>query len=419
MLTTSLIIGWLMGSPVNAADDAGVVETVKSSWAQWRGEARDGSLGGLSLPASLDEAALARGWSVSLGESYSGPVVLGDRVFVTETIDKQLERVRALRRTDGSEIWQTEWQGAVSVPFFARRNGSWIRATPAVSDEHLYVAGMEDVLVALDTATGAIRWKLDFPAMWGVSEPTFGFVCSPLLDGDHLYVAVGGAFVKLARHSGEIVWKTLEDGGGMMGGSFSSPIIGALDGETYVVVQTREELAGVDRATGEVLWRREIPSFRGMNILTPTLFGESVFTSNYKGRSYLFTIEKGAEGRTVEQVWENKAAAYMSTPVVIDGHAYMHLQNNRIACLDLETGEERWRSGESYGDYWSMVHSNDQILALDSDGMLYAIEASPDSLRITDRREVAEASTWAHLAVVEGQLFVRALNSLTSFTWRP
>ncbi|MDG1895346.1 MAG: hypothetical protein P8J37_10590 [Fuerstiella sp.] len=40
---------------------------------------------------------------VPLGESYSGPIVTADRVFVTETVGKS-EFVRALDRSTGNEV---------------------------------------------------------------------------------------------------------------------------------------------------------------------------------------------------------------------------------------------------------------------------------------------------------------------------
>ena len=67
----------------------------------------------------------------------------------------------------------------------------------------------------------------------------------------------------------------------------------------------------------------------------------------------------------------------MSTPVVINGHVYMHLGNQRVDCIDLESGESRWRS-ESFGRYWTMTYRGDKILALDETGRLYLLRANPE-----------------------------------------
>jgi outer membrane protein assembly factor BamB len=367
-------------------------------------------------PSSLDENHLVEVWSVPQGPSYSGPIVAADRVFVTETKDKQYEVVRALDRETGEELWQVQWEGAMQVPFFAAANGSWIRATPSYDGERLYVAGMRDVLVCIDAEDGNIIWKHDFVAETGSKLPQFGFVSSPLLVGDHIFVQAGGGVAKLNKLTGETVWTTLEDGGGMYGSAFSSPVFATIAGVPQLVVQSRSKLAGVNPEDGTVLWSQEIEAFRGMNILTPTVIGDSLFTSSYGGRSTLFTIRKSGNDWNVAEAWGHKAQGYMSSPVVIDGHIYLHLRNQRFVCLDAKTGAERWTT-TPFGQYWSMAVSGDKILALDQRGELLLIEASPAEFKLVDRCPVAD-DAWAHLAVVGDHIFMRDLNSTKMFAWR-
>ncbi len=310
-----------------------------------------------------------------------------------------------------------QWPGAMSVPFFAASNGSWIRATPAFDGDSLFVAGMRDVLVSLDARTGKENWRVDFVKEFKSPLPTFGFVSSPLLDGESLYVQAGASLVKLDKTTGKVIWRTLKDDGGMMGSAFSSPVIATLAGQRQLVVQTREKLAGVDPDSGTVLWEQEVPSFRGMNILTPVVMGDGVFTSSYQNKSWLFDITKSGEAFQVKEAWSNKAQGYMSTPVVIDGHAYMHLQNQRFACINLATGERTWTS-TPYGKYASLVAQKDRILALDQKGELLLLKANPRQFELLDERKVSDQDTWAHLAVCGDEVFVRELNALSVFRWR-
>ncbi|MFM8360022.1 MAG: pyrrolo-quinoline quinone, partial [Verrucomicrobiota bacterium] len=87
------------------------------SWPQWRGPSRDGRTPPARWPDRVDEMHLKSRWRVKLGPSYSGPIVAEDRVFTTETRDKQAEVVRAYDRATGRELWTKEWEGAMSVPF--------------------------------------------------------------------------------------------------------------------------------------------------------------------------------------------------------------------------------------------------------------------------------------------------------------
>ena len=400
------------------------------SWGQWRGPQRDGQSVGGKWPETLDDR-LKLVWEVELGPSYSGPVTSGDLVFTTETVDKQFERVTAYKLETGEQVWTTKWEGAMAVPFFAASNGDWIRATPACDADNLIVAGMRDVLVCLDTKTGAEKWRVDFAKQFNSPLQAFGCVCSPLIDGDAVYIQVGGGTTKLSLADGKMIWQTLKGGDSMMtGGAFSSPIIATIAGQRQLVVATRDRLAGVALDDGRELWSEAIESFRGMNILTPVVAGDRLFSSAHSGRSRMFNVaaEDGSVPK-VDEVWENKSQAYMSTPIVVGDHIYMHLKNQRMVCMSIVDGTEKWTT-QPFGKYWSMVANPDSgtILALDADGQLRLIAADSEAYRLLSETKVAEDS-WAHLAVQpvakasadDGKGFwviVRALDRLRIYRWQ-
>jgi len=386
-------------------------------WPQWRGPTRDCFVAPTSAawPDSLDS--LNRVWRVELGPGYSGPIVWGDKVFVTETRDEKYEIVRALDRNTGRELWKSQWEGAMSVPFFAKSNGDWIRSTPACDGRFLYVGGMQDVLVCIDIEDGAIRWRVDFAGRYETGDPAFGFVCSPLLDGDALYVQVAASVVRVDRKTGDVVWRSMVTKGEMTDSAFSSPVIATLQGKRQLVVQTRMQLAGLEPATGDILWAIDVPNFRGMNILTPTVIGDQVLTSTYKNQTYMYAIEKGEDGLAVREKWRLPAQGYMSSPVVVNGFGYLHLGNGRLCCIDLDKGEQRWRT-KSFGKYWSMAVNRDRILALDQRGGLVLLAANPDKPTILARKRIADDETWAHLAVAGEQLFIRELRAISCYRWK-
>ncbi|MEI6659013.1 MAG: PQQ-binding-like beta-propeller repeat protein [Planctomycetota bacterium] len=393
------------------------VTVADAPWHQWRGPNRDGFVAGAAWPDGLDQSRLERLWRVDLGPSYSGPVVAGDLVIVTETRDAKTEHVRALDRATGKERWHVEWEGSMSVPFFAASNGSWIRSTPCVDGDRVYVAGIRDMLICLEAATGKEIWRIDFMAALESPLPAFGFVSSPLVIGDHVYVQAGSGFVKLEKATGKVVWRTLDDGGGMMGSAFSSPYPATIGGVFQILVQTREELAGIDPENGTVLWKTPVEAFRGMNIVTPTVHDGRVFTTSYGGGSFLFAIDPANAQKPVEQVWRNKIQGYMSTPIVIGNHAYVHLRNQRFACLDLATGKEAWIT-KPFGRYWSMVAQDDRILALDETGEVRLIKATPEQFELLGEAKVAAEESWAHLAIEGQELYVRDLEGLSAYRWK-
>lgn len=385
-------------------------------WPQWRGPQRTGFVESTPLwPDNLNTLEMA--WRVPLGPGYSGPIVAGMRVYVTETQAEKEEVVRALDRTNGKELWSQSWSGSMTVPFFAAENGSWIRSTPAFDGKTLYVGGMRDVLVALNAESGEIKWKIDFVQLMKSPLPTFGFVSSPLIFGSFLYVQAGGGLCKIDKETGKILWRTLDDGGGMMGSAFSSPVMDDLAGRQQLIVQTRTKLAGIDPEDGTVLWTQDVPNFRGMNILTPTVVDGGVFTSSYNHKSYFYRIREQDGSMSSAKAWENKVKGYMSTPILIGDHVYLHLQNQRLACIDLPTGKETWISSRRFGKYWSMVAQDDKILGLDQEGVLFLLKADPTELRILGEKRVSDEETWAHLAVSRSDLFIRDLKGVSCWHW--
>ncbi len=381
-------------------------------WLTWRGSSRDSMVKDSNWPSTLTDANFKQVWSVPFGDSYSGPIVTTNSVFTTESSGNK-ERVTCVDRRTGETRWSKEWEGSMKVPLFAARNGSWIRSTPASDGETLYVGGIRDVLVAMDCQTGEEKWRVDFAEKFG-KVPDFGMVCSPLIDGDFLYIQAGKGLHKLNKKDGSIVWSALGDNGDMMSsGAFSSPVISTLGGKRQLIVQTRSYMAGVDLESGSKLWSKNVDSFRGMNILTPTVWDNGIFTSSYGGRSLLLDVQSnGAIAR-----WENKVEGYMSSPVVIDHYLYLHLRNKRFACIDLKEGKETWIT-RPYGEYWSMVSNGEKILALDQAGKIRLIAHNPAEYTMLGELKITEEEAWAHIAVAGSDVVIRTQKSLCLYQWK-
>ena len=396
------------------------VYSAEPDWLQWRGPTRDGQIheSAKPWPEKLTEGNLKKKWSVDLGEGYASPIVAGDRVITVETKSKKNEIVRAFNRNSGKQLWETSWAGSMKVPFFAAKNGSWVRSSPASDGKSVYVGGMLDVLVALDITSGEEKWTVDFPQREKTTKPQFGFVCSPLLDKESIYVQVGSALRKIRKDNGETMWKSLSDERAMFGSAFSSPVRAKIGKRDQIVVQTRMELAGVSPHDGKVIWKTPVKAFRGMNILTPTVIKDKVFTSTYGGGTFWYGVATQGNKQNVSSLWQHKVEGYMSSPVVVDGLVYMHGRDKRFHCIDPAQKKVLWSTGEVFGDYWSMVVNGKHILALDSRGYLLLIEASPKGFRTAGKIEVSGRPTWAHLVVCGDEVYIRDLKGLTAYNWK-
>jgi outer membrane protein assembly factor BamB len=131
----------------------------------------------------------------------------------------------------------------------------------------------------------------------------------------------------------------------------------------------------------------------------------------------LYGLERTGEGFTVREIWKNKATVYMSAPIIMGDHAYMHLRTSRLVCLNLNSGREQWTSSKRMGYYCSMIAQGDRILALSNKGELLLFRATPERFEPIDSRKITEAEVWGHLAISGNRLFIRERNAITAYDW--
>src|SRR5262245_31911549 len=83
-------------------------QTWAENWPSWRGPRGDGTSAEKNLPTSWSSTENVR-WKVKLsGPGNSSPIVWGQRVFLTQSVDKKgTERaVLCFDRADGKLVWQ-------------------------------------------------------------------------------------------------------------------------------------------------------------------------------------------------------------------------------------------------------------------------------------------------------------------------
>src|SRR5207245_2595275 len=86
-----------------------------------------------------------------------------------------------------------------------------------------------------------------------VKAPFWGATCSPLIDGNRLFIATGGiskgAIAAFDKHSGDLLWSALDDPP-----SYSSPVSATIHGTRQITFFTGSGLVAVTPDDGTVLW---------------------------------------------------------------------------------------------------------------------------------------------------------------------
>jgi len=380
-------------------------------WPQWRGPARDGrtSLGArVSYPEKLTPA-----WKVTVGEGHASPVVVGDRVYVFSR-EGEDEVVQALELATGKRAWRASYPAPYTMNPAATGHGKGPKSTPAVAGGRLFTFGIGGILSAFDAATGRLAWRKETGSEFGQGSPLYGVAMSPVVDGGSVIVHVGGpgkgALTALDAATGSVRWAWKGDGP-----AYASPVVATIGGVRQVVTFSESFLVGVSAERGELLWKVPFTTPWVQNAVTPVVDGDSVIYSGLDHPVRAIRVVRGATGWTTEPRWESgDVAAYMSTPVLEGGRLYglSHRKRGQFFCLDAATGRVVWLSEGRLGDNAALVAGGGMVFALTTEADLFVLPQKGDAFAPSRRYRVASSPTWAHPVVTGEGVLVKDRDSL-------
>jgi outer membrane protein assembly factor BamB len=381
-----------------------------SDWPQFLGPNRNGVYPSTDLAGTWPKEGPTVLWQRPIGQGFSGPVVVGDKVVIFHRLSDN-ERVECLNRTDGKTLWYFEYPTAYRDNFGFDEGP---RATPTVAGGKVYTLGAEGALHCLDLETGARRWSLPVGSPLHPSKGFFGVASSPLVVGDKVLVNLGAGagtgIVAFQVDTGAVVWKATDDEA-----SYSSPTTAMLAGKLEAVFVTRSGLVVLDPTTGRVEWT--LPwrsrSHASVNAATPLVIDEMIFLSaSYETGAVLLKLSGGK----LERLWASDKALsnHYATSVYRDGFLYgFHGRQEfgpSLRCVELRTGEVRW-SQEHFGAGTILLAGN-KLVVLRENGQLLLVTASEQGYRELAQEQVLGSGVRAYPALAGGCLFARDKSKL-------
>jgi len=401
--TLSCVVAGLMMGPVISA--AG--QSSPRDYPQWRGRNRDGEASAFTAPKSWPEA-LSRRWKVNVGEGYATPLVVADIVYCFTRRGGD-EVMTALDAATGKELWHTGYPAPYTPSSPAAAHGAGPKATPAFRDGRLFTLGISGIVAAFDAATGTILWKTDAPS----EPPFFSAASSPVVEGGVVMVHPGnyGPLTAYDVRSGEIKWTAGENG------FFASPLVATLAGTRQVITVTQSSVIGVSVADGTLLWRYPWPGGEGGTM--PVLHGETVIVGALNAGAAAFT-PRARDGKwTAAPVWTTKdVSMYLSNPVVIGDalFGFSRRAGGHFFALDAKTGKVLWLGAPREATNSAVVKAGDLLLLLNDDGKLIVAKSSETGFEPLKRYTVAESATWAQPSVSANRVFIKDVSSLALWT---
>lgn len=413
-------------------------------WPQWLGPQRDAVWRETGIVDKFPPGGPPVRWRTAIEAGYSGPAVVGNRVYVTDrTLNRGksnpanpfqrgtipgTERVHCLDNATGKIVWTHEYECNYTVSYPAGP-----RTTPIVAGGKVYTLGTEGDLLCLDAQNGTVVWSRQLKKDYDVKSPVWGFSASPLLDGDRLICLVGGeGSVAVAFHkdTGKEIWRALsanEPG-------YSPPIIVDAGGTRQLIIWHPESINGLNPATGEVYWTEPFEVRSGLTAPMPRALGDRLFVTSFYNGPRMLKLEQTRPAATL--FWKgnsnserktDKLHAIIATPFLEEGHIYGVGSYGQLRCLSIATGERIWEDLSATGstgdvrkhtNRWAnafLVKNGDRFFLANEKGDLIIARLSPERYEEISRAHVIEPTNpmagrdvvWSHPAFANRCAYLR------------
>jgi outer membrane protein assembly factor BamB len=379
-----------------------------SDWPGFRGPGRDGVVHGVRIATDWSASPPVELWRRPIGPGWSSFAVRGGRVYTQEQRGED-EVVACYDAATGEPVWIHR----DAARFWESNGGAGPRATPTLSDGHVYTLGGTGIVNALDAGNGAVVWSRDGAADTGAKLPVWGFSGSPLVIGDVVVVAASGALAAYEAATGELRWSAPPRGEG-----YSSPHLATIGGLEQVVLIHGEGVTGVAPADGEVLWEH---AWKGYPIVQPALTADGDLLISVTAQSGLrrLDVANGSGGWTAEERWTSIGLKpYFNDFVVHEGHAY-GFDGGILAAIGLEGGERKWKGGRYGHGQLVLLPEQDLLLVLSEEGELALVGATPEGFTEIARHPAIEGKTWNHPVLAGDLLVVRNGEEMVAFRLPP
>ena len=388
-----------------------------SSWTGWLGPDQAGRAQGFKTPKAWPEK-LQQRWRVEVGEGYSTPLVISDRIY-QHARQGDDEVLWCLDRKTGKAVWRK----SMPIEFVAGRNGErhglGPKSTPTYADGRVFTLSIIGVLTAWSAENGELLWTRDFRENFEVSHPYWGTATSPVVEGDRVFAHTGscedGALFCLDAKTGKDIWVRKDEAN-----CYSSPRIETIEGVRQLVEFNHDGLCGIDIGNGELLWKYSYPHrANNQNTPTPARFKNMFIFGGEDRRTLGVRVKKTDDAWSVERVWQHREAALeMSSPIIHDGllYGFSVLKTGQFFCLDPVTGTVKWKGEPRMGENAQLLSLPDNILTLTDDGSCRVLRASDEKFEVVQTYELANGDTWAAPALLHDMLLIKEKNHLCSWS---
>jgi outer membrane protein assembly factor BamB len=383
-------------------------ETAKNYWTNFRGPRRDGKYEEANISTNWPANGLPVVWKQPVGVGHASFVVADGKAYTIEQRRSQ-EVVAAYDMNNGRELWTQKWNAA-----YTDETGDGPRATPTWDAGRIYALGATGELRCLDANSGAVIWGKNILSDNQAKNLPWAMAASPLIVDDKVIVLPGGtsgkSVVAYNKNSGAPVWRVLNDTQ-----AYVSPMLVELAGRRQIVVVSASRVVGLAPENGALLWEYPWNTDMGINVSQPVMVDRNRFfiSSGYGKGAALVEVKGSGNSFTASTVWENNNMKNkFNSSVLHNGYVY-GLDEGILVCLDVNTGERKWKNGR-YG-YGQIILAGSHLIVTSDQGDVALVKATPDAYTEVARFTAVPGKTWNYPALAGGRLLVRNSTEMAAY----
>lgn len=373
--------------------------TVYGDWRQFRGNDQASAAPDASLPVEWKDGDIA--WKAELpGRAASGPIVVDGKVIVTSASGYRNDRlhVAAFDEATGEKLWHRQFwaTGRTLTHSFS----SVAANTPASDGEHIYAFFSSNDLICLDLG-GNLKWYRGITHEYPDAANDVGMSASPLAVGGSVVVQVENEANSIAmgldKATGEELWK-IDRPRNM---NWTSPALLESGGKPLVLLQSSKYLTGHDPATGKEVLRYD----EGCStIVSPVALGENIFVRSGPGMAKL--VRKGTT-KEFDVLWTQPKLSPESSSAVIHGGLVYAVNRAGVVTAARETdGEVLWQL-RLKGPFWATpVLAGDKLYCVNHDGVCQVVQLGEEG-KLLASNELGD-KVLGSPAVADDALFIRS-----------